>query len=111
MKTKITSLSFGWTLLVSIATSHRSGLSRGLKFSELPLEEHSEEHRVLGTLESLSFLLKTQLAGRPEVATWSTLELTGAFLSMGLMTNFLSLKEMFLISLQGKPIFGVNLRL
>lgn len=30
---------------------------------------------------------------------------------MGLMTNFLSLKEMFLISLQGKPIFGVNLRL
>ena len=37
-------------------------------------------------------------------------ELTGAFLSMGLMTNFLSLKEMFLISLHGKPIFGVNLR-
>lgn len=36
--------------------------------------------------------------------------LTGAFLSMGLMTNFLSLKEMFLISLQGKPIFGDNLR-
>lgn len=30
---------------------------------------------------------------------------------MGLMTNFLSLKEMFLISLHGKPIFGVNLRL
>ena len=29
---------------------------------------------------------------------------------MGLMTNFLSLKEMFLISLHGKPIFGVNLR-
>lgn len=36
--------------------------------------------------------------------------LTGDFLSMGLMTNFLSLKEMFLISLQGKPIFGVSLR-
>ena len=35
--------------------------------------------------------------------------LTGDFLSMGLMMNFLSLKEMFLISLQGKPIFGVNL--
>lgn len=35
--------------------------------------------------------------------------LTGAFLSMGLMTNFLSLKEMFRISLQGNPIFGVNL--
>lgn len=35
--------------------------------------------------------------------------LTGAFLSIGLMTNFLSLKEMFRISLQGKPIFGVNL--
>lgn len=35
--------------------------------------------------------------------------LTGAFLSMGLMTNFLSLKEMFRISLQGKPIFGVSL--
>ena len=29
---------------------------------------------------------------------------------MGLMTNFLSLKEMFLISLQGNPIFGVNLQ-
>lgn len=28
---------------------------------------------------------------------------------MGLMTNFLSLKEMFRISLQGKPIFGVIL--
>lgn len=36
--------------------------------------------------------------------------LTGAFLSMGLMTNFLSLNEMFLISLQGKPILGVNLQ-
>lgn len=36
--------------------------------------------------------------------------LTGAFLSMGLMTNFLSLKEMLRISLQGKPIFGVSLR-
>lgn len=35
--------------------------------------------------------------------------LTGDFLSMGLMMNFLSLKEMFLISLQGNPIFGVNL--
>lgn len=29
---------------------------------------------------------------------------------MGLMTNFLSLKEMFRISLQGKPIFGDSLR-
>lgn len=29
---------------------------------------------------------------------------------MGLMTNFLSLNEMFLISLQGKPILGVNLQ-
>ncbi len=36
--------------------------------------------------------------------------LTGAFLSMGLIMNFLSLNEMFLISLQGNPIFGVNLR-
>lgn len=36
--------------------------------------------------------------------------LTGDFLSIGLMMNFLSLKEMFLISLQGKPIFGVSLR-
>lgn len=36
--------------------------------------------------------------------------LTGDFLSMGLMMNFLSLKEMFLISLQGKPIFGVSLK-
>lgn len=38
-----------------------------------------------------------------------TLKLTGAFLSIGLMINFLSLKEMFLISLQGNPIFGVSL--
>lgn len=29
---------------------------------------------------------------------------------MGLMTNFLSLNEMFLISLQGKPILGVSLQ-
>ena len=36
--------------------------------------------------------------------------LTGAFLSMGLMMNFLSLNEMFLISLQGNPILGVNLK-
>lgn len=34
---------------------------------------------------------------------------TGAFLSIGLMTNFLSLKEIFLISLHGKPILGVIL--
>lgn len=39
-----------------------------------------------------------------------TLTRTGDFLSMGLMTNFLSLKEMFRISHQGKPIFGVSLR-
>jgi len=36
--------------------------------------------------------------------------LTGAFLSIGFMTNFLSLKEMFLISLHGKPILGVSLQ-
>ena len=36
--------------------------------------------------------------------------LTGAFLSIGLITNFLSLKDIFLISLHGKPIFGVNLQ-
>jgi len=28
---------------------------------------------------------------------------------MGLMINFLSLKDMLRISLHGKPIFGVNL--
>lgn len=28
---------------------------------------------------------------------------------MGLMMNFLSLKDTFLISLQGNPIFGVSL--
>ena len=39
----------------------------------------------------------------------NSLKLTGAFLSIGLMINFLSLKEMFLISLQGNPIFGVSL--
>lgn len=70
-----------------------------------------EEHHVLWILGNLSFLLNTRLAGRLEAVNLPTLELTGAFLSMGLMTNFLSLKEMFLISLQGKPIFGVNLRL
>ena len=36
--------------------------------------------------------------------------LTGAFLSIGLIINFLSLKEMFLISLQGNPILGVSLK-
>lgn len=36
--------------------------------------------------------------------------LTGAFLSIGLITNFLSLNEIFLISLQGNPIFGVSLQ-
>jgi len=36
---------------------------------------------------------------------------TGAFLSIGLMINFLSLKDMLRISLQGKPIFGVNLHM
>ena len=35
--------------------------------------------------------------------------LTLDFLSMGLITNFLSLKEMFRISLHGKPTFGVSL--
>lgn len=51
-----------------------------------------------------------------DVKTWdewkteSTIfQLTGAFLSIGLMINFLSLKEMFLISLQGNPILGVSL--
>ena len=36
--------------------------------------------------------------------------LTGAFLSIGFIVNFLSLKEIFLISLHGKPILGVNLQ-
>ena len=36
--------------------------------------------------------------------------LTGAFLSLGFIMNFLSLNEMFLISLHGKPILGVNLQ-
>lgn len=36
--------------------------------------------------------------------------LTGDFLSIALITNFLSLKEIFLISLQGKPILGVILQ-
>jgi hypothetical protein len=35
---------------------------------------------------------------------------SGAFLSMGLMMNFLSLKEMLRISDHGKPIFGVSLQ-
>jgi hypothetical protein len=39
-----------------------------------------------------------------------TLLLTGAFLSIGFITNFLSLNEIFRISLQGKPILGVNLK-
>lgn len=33
---------------------------------------------------------------------------SGAFLSIGLITNFLSEKEMFLISLHGNPILGVS---
>lgn len=35
---------------------------------------------------------------------------SGAFLSIGLIMNFLSLNEMLRISDQGKPIFGVNLK-
>jgi hypothetical protein len=35
---------------------------------------------------------------------------SGAFLSMGLMMNFRSLKEMLRISDHGKPIFGVSLQ-
>lgn len=42
--------------------------------------------------------------------TYNRILLTGAFLSIGFITNFLSLNEIFLISLQGKPIFGVNLK-
>lgn len=34
---------------------------------------------------------------------------SGAFLSTGLMTNFLSLNDMFRISLHGKPMRGVIL--
>lgn len=35
---------------------------------------------------------------------------SGAFLSIGLMMNFLSLNDMLRISDHGKPIFGVNLK-
>lgn len=35
-------------------------------------------------------------------------KLTFAFLSIGLITNFLSLNEIFLISDHGKPTFGVR---
>ena len=34
---------------------------------------------------------------------------SGDFFSIGLMTNFLSLNDIFRISLHGKPILGVNL--
>lgn len=37
-------------------------------------------------------------------------KLTGARLSIGLSINFLSLNEMFLISLHGKPTLGVSLQ-
>lgn len=36
---------------------------------------------------------------------------SGAFLSIGLIMNFLSLNEILRISDQGKPIFGVNLKI
>jgi hypothetical protein len=36
---------------------------------------------------------------------------SGDLESIGLMTNFLSLKEMFAISLHGNEIFGVSLSL
>lgn len=36
--------------------------------------------------------------------------LTGAFLSLGLMTNIFLSKEMFRTSLHGNPIFGVRLK-
>jgi len=45
----------------------------------------------------------------PAVTLQEYKEHTGAFLSIGLMINFLSLNDMLRISLHGKPIFGVNL--
>jgi len=68
------------------------------------------EHKVLHVEERDGSFHVKQLNVRQRVKPATRRTLTGAFLSIGLMTNFLSLKEMFRISLQGKPIFGVNLR-
>lgn len=57
----------------------------------------------------LLILPKPWKEGEPAANNQKEKSLTGAFLSIGLMTNFLSLKEIFLISLQGKPILGVSL--
>ena len=71
-------------------------------------------------LKSASTLLMKRLCAitknKKRLFSWEAkslmwmLLLTGAFLSIGLITNFLSLNEIFLISLQGNPIFGVSLQ-
>ena len=57
-----------------------------------------EENKVLSGMVNHQAAVSEEWAGR-----------TGAFLSTGLMVNFLSLNEMLRISDHGKPIFGVSL--
>lgn len=71
-------------------TSMVSGLRRRMYNSWLPI--HSARIRLL---------MRTRGAKNTK---------SGAFLSIGLIMNFLSLNEMLRISDQGKPIFGVNLK-
>lgn len=68
------------------------------------------KHKVLKRERFLTFSVYTEHKGKYLFIPLTYFTLTGAFLSIGLMTNFLSLKEMLRISLQGKPIFGVNLK-
>ena len=70
-------------------TSIVSGLRRRMYSSWLPMQR-----------ARIRLLMRTRGAKNTK---------SGAFLSIGLMINFRSLKEIFLISDHGKPIFGVSL--
>lgn len=66
---------------------------------------HFSTNVTLNLLQSISAFQPSDAAEDCRTRSALTVDL----LSMGLMLNFLSLKEMFRISLQGNPIFGVIL--
>lgn len=66
---------------------------------------HFSTNVTLNLLQTISAFQSSDAAEDCRTCSLLTVDL----LSMGLMMNFLSLKEMFRISLQGNPIFGVIL--
>lgn len=66
---------------------------------------HFSTNVILNLLQTISAFQPSDAAEDCRTRSVLTVDL----LSMGLMMNFLSLKEMFRISLQGNPIFGVIL--